>query len=77
MAEKAVAFWRTDERAQSVLDGGSIAQDDAVWLPLQDTSEVGTTLRRMMCGIVQEVLAGRNSPAEALRLAQTALDAMN
>ena len=77
MAEKAVAFWRTDERAQSVLDGGSIAQDDAVWLPLQDTSEVGTTLRRMMCGIVQEVLAGRNSSAEALRLAQTALDAMN
>lgn len=77
MAEKAVAFWRTDERAQSVLDGGSIAQDDAVWLPLQDTSEVGTTLRRMMCGIVQEVLAGRNSPAEALRLAQAALDAMN
>ena len=77
MAEKAVAFWRTDEWAQSVLDGGSIAQDDAVWLPLQDTSEVGTTLRRMMCGIVQEVLAGRNSPAEALRLAQAALDAMN
>lgn len=77
MAEKAVAFWRTDERAQSVLDSGSIAQDDAVWLPLQDTSEVGTTLRRMMCGIVQEVLAGRNSPAEALRLAQAALDAMN
>ena|GEM_PF-1065685 len=77
MAEKAVAFWRTDERAQSVLDGRSIAQDDAVWLPLQDTSEVGTTLRRMMCGIVQEVLAGRNSPAEALRLAQAALDAMN
>lgn len=77
MAEKAVAFWRTDERAQSVLDGGSIRQDDAVWLPLQDTSEVGTTLRRMMCGIVQEVLAGRNSPAEALRLAQAALDAMN
>lgn len=77
MAEKAVAFWRTDERAQSVLDSGSIAQDDAVWLPLQDTSEVGTTLRRMMCGIVQEVLAGRNSPDEALRLAQAALDAMN
>lgn len=77
MAEKAVAFWRTDERTQSVLDGGSIRQDDAVWLPLQDTSEVGTTLRRMMCGIVQEVLAGKNSPAEALRLAQTALDAMN
>lgn len=77
MAAKAVAFWRTDERAQGVLDGGSIRQDDAVWLPLQDTSEVGTTLRRMMCGIVQEVLAGRNSPAEALRLAQAALDAMN
>ena len=76
MAAKAVAFWRTDERAQSVLDGGSIAQDDAVWLPLQDTSEVGTTLRRLMCGIIKDVLEGENTPADALRLAQAALDAM-
>lgn len=76
MAAKAVAFWRTDERAQSVLDGGSIRQDDAVWLPLQDTSEVGTTLRRLMCGIIKDVLEGKNTPADALRLAQAALDAM-
>ena len=76
MAAKAVAFWRTDERAQSVLDGGSIRQDDAVWLPLQDTSEVGTTLRRLMCGIIKDVLKGKNTPADALRLAQAALDAM-
>lgn len=76
MAAKAVAFWRTDERAQGVLDGGSIRQDDAVWLPLQDTSEVGTTLRRLMCGIIKDVLEGKNTPADALRLAQAALDAM-
>ena len=76
MAAKAVAFWRTDERAQSVLDGGSIRQDDAVWLPLQDTSEVGTTLRRLMCGIIKDILEGKNTPADALRLAQAALDAM-
>ena len=76
MAAKAVAFWRTDERAQGALDGGSIRQDDAVWLPLQDTSEVGTTLRRLMCGIIKDVLEGENTPADALRLAQAALDAM-
>ena len=76
MAAEAVAFWRTDERAQSVLDGGSIRQDDAVWLPLQDTSEVGTTLRRLMCGIIKDVLKGENTPTDALRLAQAALDAM-
>lgn len=76
MAAKAVAFWRTDERAQGVLDGGSIRQDDAVWLPLQDTSEVGTTLRRLMCGIIKDVLEEKNTPADALRLAQAALDAM-
>ena len=76
MAAKAVAFWRTDERAQGVLDGGSIRQDEAVWLPLQDTSEVGTTLRRLMCGIIKDVLEGKNTPADALRLAQAALDAM-
>lgn len=62
--------------AQGVLDGGSIRQDDAVWLPLQDTSEVGTTLRRLMCGIIKDVLEEKNTPADALRLAQAALDAM-
>ena len=76
MAMRAVTFWCTDEQAQIVLGDRSIGQDDAVWLPLQDADEVGVTLRRLMCGVVQDVLDGKSAPKEALRLAQATMDAM-
>ena len=76
MAMRAVTFWCTDEQAQIVLGDRSIGQDDAVWLPLQDADEIGVTLRRLMCGVVQDVLDGKSAPKEALRLTQAAMDAM-
>ena len=76
MATRAVAFWCTDERAQIVLGDRGIGQDDAVWLPLQDADEVGVTLRRLMCGVVRDVLEGKSAPKEALKLARATMDAM-
>lgn len=73
---QAIAFLHEDAQAQLILGNRAIWRDDAIWLPYLGASDMGTTLRSLFCEAVSGVMERGQTPEEALRTLQTAMEAV-
>ncbi|MDO5299283.1 MAG: extracellular solute-binding protein [Clostridia bacterium] len=77
IALQAIAFLHENAQTQLILGDRAIWQDDAIWLPCLSASSMGTTLRSLFCEAVNSVMEQGQTPEQALRVLQAAMEAAN
>ncbi len=74
LALQAAVFLHEDESAQAVLGERGIFDDGSIWLWDLAANDRGATLRSLLCGVAERVLAGEEDVIQALEMVKAGMD---
>ena len=77
LATQAVSIWAEDERSGNALGDRGVWSDGAVWLPYLSAQSGGGTLRSLFCEAVRAMLAGEQTPPNAVRQIREVMQAVS